>query len=166
VKESQLSETLHKILYPRNPEELGLIVAGLGSAVALVWYIIRKRRPSAEEMERRRRAGLAATGRIIDGVIVDAPTRETGQADEQAESGPALIVFKYRIAGVVYECSQDVSALQTEIEAFRVDLPVSIKYDPRNPANSIVVSESWSGLRTGAETTWQTGRSGTNAPSM
>ena len=26
--------------------------------------------------------------------------------------------------------------------------PVSIKYDPRNPANSIVLSEEWSGLRT------------------
>jgi hypothetical protein len=27
--------------------------------------------------------------------------------------------------------------------------PVSVKYDPRNPANSIVVSEEWSGLRLG-----------------
>ena len=25
--------------------------------------------------------------------------------------------------------------------------PVSVKYDPRNPANSILVAEQWSGLR-------------------
>jgi hypothetical protein len=25
--------------------------------------------------------------------------------------------------------------------------PVSVKYDPRNPANSIVISEQWNGLR-------------------
>jgi hypothetical protein len=26
---------------------------------------------------------------------------------------------------------------------------VSVKYDPKNPANSIVVAEEWSGMRSG-----------------
>ena len=151
----ELSESLHKLLYPRNPEELGLIAAGVSGAMALVWYVIRRRRVSAEEMERRRRVELAALGRIIDGVIIDAPLYH---AEELAQGAPALIGYKYRIAGVVYECSQDVSTLPTETEYFRIDLPVSIKYDPRNPANSIVVAEGWSGLRTGAETTWDARR--------
>jgi hypothetical protein len=30
---------------------------------------------------------------------------------------------------------------------FQLGGPVSVKYDARNPANSIVVSEQWSGLR-------------------
>jgi len=25
--------------------------------------------------------------------------------------------------------------------------PVAVKYDPRNPANSIVIAEEWTGLR-------------------
>jgi hypothetical protein len=143
-----VSETLKTILQPQNRKELGAIAGGVAAAVALAWYIIRLRRVSPEEMERRRRVALATMGRIIDGVIVDAPLYHQ---EELAEGAPALIAFRYRIAGVVYECSQDVTTLQTQIEDFRIDLPVSIKYDPRNPANSIVVAESWSGLRTGVE---------------
>jgi hypothetical protein len=155
-----VSETLEKILHPQNREEFGAIAGGIAAAVTLLWYIIRLlRRVSPEEMERRRRVALAATGRIIDGVIVDAPLYHQ---EELAEGAPALIAFRYRIAGVVYECSQDVTTLQTEIEDFRIDLPVSIKYDPRNPANSIVVAESWSGLRTGVDTLRQAGRAGTS----
>ncbi len=107
-----MSESLHKLLYPRNPEELGLIAGGVSGAMALIWYMVRRRRVSAEEMERRRRVELAATGRIIDGIIVDAPLYH---AEELAQGAPALIASSYRIAGVVYECSQDVSTLQTEI---------------------------------------------------
>lgn len=154
-----VSEALEKLLHPQNRDEIGWIAGGAAAAIALLWYIIRLRRVSPEEMERRRRTALAATGRIIDGVIVDAPLYHQ---EELAEGAPALIAFRYRIAGVVYECSQDVTTLQTEIEDFRIDLPVSIKYDPRNPANSIVVAESWSGLRTGADTLRQAGRGGTS----
>ena len=125
--------------------------------MTLAWYLLRPRRVSAEEMELRRRQQLAASGRIIDGVVVDAP-----HGDEPLEGAPTLIAYRYRIAGVIYECSQDVSALQAEIVDFRVDLPVSIKYDPRNPANSIVVSESWSGLRDGSVAPWRS-VAGTNA---
>jgi hypothetical protein len=149
IRRGQLPDLLDKLMYLRNPRDLGLIACGVVCVVALVLYIIRRRRVSAEEMERRRRAALAATGRIIDGVIIDAPL-----SDDLPTDAPLLIGFKYRIAGVVYECSQDVSTLQAEVEDFRVDLPVSIKYDPRNPANSIVVSESWSGLRNGTEAIW------------
>ena len=157
-----MPESLHKLLYPRSPEELGLIAAALIAIVALTWFVIRRRRVSAEEMERRRRVELAAMGRIIDGVIIDAPLYH---AEEMAQGAPALIGFKYRIAGVEYECSQDVSALPSETEDFRIDLPVSIKYDPRNPANSIVVAENWSGLRNGTEVIWPAVRKTTTAHS-
>ena len=29
----------------------------------------------------------------------------------------------------------------------RTDLPIQVRYAPHNPANSIIVAESWSGLR-------------------
>jgi len=144
-----LPESLHRLLYPRNREEIGLLAAGVTSAVALIVYVVRSRRPSSEELERRRRVELAQYGRIIDGVIVDTPLYPVEETDNAA-----LIGYRYKIAGVVYECSQDVGTLQSEVEDFRADLPVSIKYDPHNPANSIVVSESWSGLRTGIDPRW------------
>ena len=157
-----MPESLHKLLYTQSPKEIGLIAAVLAAVVLLAWYLIRRRRVSAEEMERRRRVELAAMGRIIDGVIIDAPLYH---AEELAQGAPALIGFKYRIAGVEYECSQDVSTLPEETEDFRIDLPVSIKYDPRNPANSIVVAENWSGLRNGTEVIWPAVRKTTTAHS-
>jgi hypothetical protein len=51
---------------------------------------------------------------------------------------------------VEYTASQDISALQEQVPA---DLsgaigPIYVKYDARNPANSIVLAEEWNGLRT------------------
>ena len=47
-----------------------------------------------------------------------------------------------------YTASQDISGL---VDKAAVDFSgvsaMSVKYDPRNPANSIVVAEEWSGLR-------------------
>jgi hypothetical protein len=50
---------------------------------------------------------------------------------------------------VSYEASQDVTHLRhmVDLHTCRVGLPASIKYDPTNPGNSIVVAETWSGLR-------------------
>jgi hypothetical protein len=36
------------------------------------------------------------------------------------------------------------------MEGFRIDLPVQVKYDPRNPYDSIIVSEEWKGFRSNA----------------
>src|ERR1035438_8335018 len=33
------------------------------------------------------------------------------------------------------------------LHSCRLGLPTSVKYDPHNPGNSLVVSESWMGLR-------------------
>jgi hypothetical protein len=68
------------------------------------------------------------------------------QADTTAPI-PQIIVYNYRIAGVTYECAQDVTTLAEYVHGIRTDLPVQVRYLPQNPANSIVVAESWSGLR-------------------
>ena len=95
-----------------------------------------------EEIERERRDLLASGGRITDGSITDTPLRQKGP-----DSGPAIIVYNYRIGGVAYECAQDITLLTEHIDDIRADLPIQVRYDPHNPANSIVVAESWSGLR-------------------
>lgn len=116
------------------------LAAGAGVVVLLVvagWAVFR-RKPSPEELERRRRERLVQAGRLIDGTIVEA----TG-----SEETPEVLVYKYELAGVEYEAAQDVTPLRDRIAKVRWDLPVSIKYDPRNPCNSIVLAEGWSGLR-------------------
>jgi hypothetical protein len=106
-----------------------------------------RKRPTEEELERQRRQYLVKVGRIMDGTILDISEVEPGE-DERAE-GLHLILYKYELAGVEYECSQDVTHLKdyVDIHDCRLSFPCSVRYDPRQPGNSIVVAENWSGLR-------------------
>jgi len=59
-----------------------------------------------------------------------------------------LLVYSYAVRGVEYTTSQDVSRLRAFVPGDVASLGhISVKYDPRNPANSIVLAEEWSGLR-------------------
>jgi len=110
----------------------GAAVAGL-SAWGIYRYI--KGRPSAAELERRRRNDLRARGKMGDANLL--------------EFHEHMAVYSYAIGGVEYVASQDLSDLQPLLPPDRWSTigPASIKYDPRNPANSILLSEEWSGLR-------------------
>lgn len=123
-----------------RPETIGVAAVIAGTMVATIVYGVRRHlrnRPTAEELERRRRESLHREGKMGDGEIVD------------VETNAAAIVYSYSVAGVVYMASQDVSALQSALPADVMTMvgPVSVKFDPRNPANSIVLCEDWSGLR-------------------
>jgi hypothetical protein len=129
---------------PYHLDRHGLMVVaasvGLLCLVALAaWAIAYHRRPSAEVLEERRRQRLATSGRIVDGSLIDAAP---------LESTPQKIIYTYRIAGVTYECSQDVSTLPSLVRDLRLDYPVQVRYSRDNPADSIVVAENWNGLWT------------------
>jgi hypothetical protein len=116
---------------------------GLGSACMLgltALAIVVGRRPSAMIREERRRKQLTTVGRIVDGSLIDAQPLDTVP--------PQKIIYTYRIAGVQYQCSQDVSTLGPQVENLRLDYPVQVRYRPDNPADSIVVAETWNGLWT------------------
>ena len=118
-------------------ELVGLMALGAGLMVAagyLVYSNFRKRLSPAE-LERRRRRGVGSWGKIHDAVIV--------------EWQDNIVHYYYEVRGVEYAASQDLSALLDILPDQRASLvgAVSIKYDPRNPANSIIVGEQWSGLR-------------------
>jgi hypothetical protein len=131
------------LLRSYDPRLTGGIAAGVVVVVIAIWLIIRWRRPTEEEIERRRREYLSTIGRITDGVILDAHTLS---GEDSVSPTPEVIVYSYRLAGVTYNCAQDVSLLSDRVVGFRIDQPVQLKYDPRNPGNSIIVSEDWSGL--------------------
>jgi hypothetical protein len=157
---------------PLGPRQIGLLAIGAAAALGLTCYAIFRPRTDADELERRRRRFLAEYGRITDASLIDitlsdsdpgefgltagqteialtdAPGHEgqDGQ-DGQEERVPTILIYAYRVSGVSYECAQDVSLLTELVRHVRIDLPVQVRYDPHNPSNSIVVAESWSGLR-------------------
>lgn len=118
-------------------------IAGMG-AVGL-WLLLR-RRPTAEELERARRAFLVQSGRIVDGMLLD-----VCEVDGEDGRKLTMLLFSCRIGGVDYECSQDISILGEVVDPTKVQVgfPCSVRYQPGNPQNSIVVAEGWSGLRIG-----------------
>jgi hypothetical protein len=122
-----------------TPETIGIAVGAACVLAAVLIYVLqkRRRRPSPEEVERRRRVALYQSGKMGDGEIVD------------VEKESASIVYSYSVAGVVYTASQDLTALESTLppDVMTMVGPVSVKFDPRNPANSIVICEEWSGLR-------------------
>jgi hypothetical protein len=122
----------------------GLIVAGSG-AVLGAYALLRRKPKSPKELERMRRVWLDSAGRITDGVVIDVQ-----ELAPDSNSRPAiLLIYKYDVAGVSYECSQDVTHLRhwINLHSCRLGLHTSVKYDPHNPGNSLVISESWMGLR-------------------
>ena len=140
---STLSQTLTPLLHGRDPRIAGTVAAGLALTGAAIWLASRRKRPTQEEIERRRRDQLATAGRITDGVLIDARTL-AGEASNSLT--PEVLIYSYRLAGVTYDCAQDVSALPDRVRNWRLDQPLQVRYDPRNPGNSVVVAESWSGL--------------------
>jgi hypothetical protein len=117
------------------------LMAGL--TVGAVLYL-RRKRPTEEELERARRKLLAQAGRLIDGMLLD--VREITLDDGRALT---MLEYSYRSSGVDYECSQDITTLLGIMDTglMRAGFPCTVRYQPGNPQNSIVVSESWSGLR-------------------
>jgi hypothetical protein len=124
-----------------SPGQIGAVAFGVAAAVSVGLYAYLHRSPDPEEIERLRRLFLATEGRITDATLIDTVIG--------TPEPPAALQYQYRVAGVSYESSQDVSKLPDLVRQLRVDLPVQIRYDPHNPGNSIVVAESWSGLRLG-----------------
>jgi hypothetical protein len=101
-----------------------------------IWLLFRLRR-DPRERERRRRDWVNLRGRLGDGVITE--------ADHE------MLYYSYSIRGVVYMASQEIAPLVDRIAVPPERLiggPVTLKYDVNNPANSIVICETWSGLRT------------------
>jgi len=149
---------IHVPLPLRSPRVIAAIGVGVVTAIGVASYVMTRRKPTAEELERERRDLLAQSGRITDGTIMDTMVTETRQADaspsetvaptsDGSAPTPDIIVYNYRIAGVTYECAQDVTMLSEFVHGIRTDLPIQVRYAPHNPANSIIVAESWSGLR-------------------
>jgi hypothetical protein len=119
------------------------VLAGSGAAMA-AYVLLRRKRKGPEEIERERRAWLDQIGRITDGTVIDVQ-----EISSNGDRPATMLIFRYDVAGVSYEASQDITYLRQliNLHSCRLGLPTSVRYDPQNPGNSIVVSERWMGLR-------------------
>jgi hypothetical protein len=108
---------------------LSIALLGLGL------YFLSRMRRNPRDKEKRRRLQVNQQGRLGDATIT--------------EVHESTIFYEYSVRGVLYTASQDVAKLREQIptDLERLIGPVSLKYSPRNPANSIILCEEWSGLR-------------------
>ena len=117
----------------------GVQVAALcGVAVALIalaWWILMRVQGTPEKRERKRRLNVNRQGRLGDAMI--------------SEATDNTLYYFYTVRGVHYTASQDVSDLSRYLPAdpHRLIGVAGLKYSSKNPANSILVCEEWSGLR-------------------
>lgn len=120
------------------------VAAGVALAAGVGLWLLMYKRPTADELELRRRGMLLSFGRIVDGLLLDGfqVMREDGSARD-------MLLYSYEVSGVQYECSQDITPLVGILDPanVRLGMPCSIRYQPGSPENSILVAERWSGLR-------------------
>ncbi len=84
------------------------------------------------EDEASRIARLSKTGRMTDGSIIDAVSDNSGRITQ--------VTYTYMLAGVLYESSQALDAQQQQRSFdYAPGNQIVVRYDPRQPANSIVV---------------------------
>jgi hypothetical protein len=115
--------------------QLVLLVSVSIALLGLGLYFLSRMRRNPKDKEKRRRLQVNQQGRLGDATIT--------------EVHESTIFYEYSVRGVLYTASQDVTKLREQIptDLERLIGPVSLKYSPRNPANSIILCEEWSGLR-------------------
>lgn len=148
-----------------------LPVAGLAVlAAAGAFFLFRKKPEDSRELERERRAYLNRVGRIVEGQILEVvdhshpldsksdaagakqPPKQAGASGKRSATvlngTQKLLYYTYSISGVTYETAQDVTGFEEQAHLKRVAVgqTASVKYDPSNPSNSILLADDWSGI--------------------
>jgi hypothetical protein len=121
------------------------LTGALVIAAASSLLLMRRGQKTPEQRETLRRQRINAGGRITDGTVLDVQ-----EFDSDTDHSVQMVIYTYGVAGVQYECSQDVTQLRQylDLHSCRIGVATSVKYDPHSPGNSIVVAETWCGLRT------------------
>ena len=140
-----------------------LTLAMIGAAIAalsMIGYAFFRPAVDSEDAEKRRRLHLNQIGRIAEGQVVELAEHPAepkavrkslfGGARPLPDMRPRhLVSYSYAISGVTYHTAQDITGLEGQIRFERLvaGQPASVKYDPSNPSDSILVADDWSGLR-------------------
>ena len=146
-----LATPIHLAPLLRSPRNLTVIAFAIGAIAGATSYLLTRKRLTDAEREQLRRDHLAHIGRITDGSITETqwivpnspvsdltsvPTASIDPAVADPAppfTTPAILLYRYRIAGVTYECAQDVTLLPDYVRQVRVDLPVQGPLRPPQP---------------------------------
>jgi hypothetical protein len=120
---------------PPNGQLALLSAIALALIVLGIWIALRMAQSTPEKREKRRRLHVHRHGRLGDALVVEATD--------------SLLYYTYSVHGVEYNASQEIAALRELLpaEPGRLVGVANLKYSPKNPANSILICEEWSGLR-------------------
>jgi hypothetical protein len=139
-----------------------VLALGGGSILAMVLIVYAFMRPNVDpqEAERKRRLHLNLIGRIAEGQVVELNEQPAEPPEERRsllttkrplpDMRPRYMVsYSYSISGVTYHTAQDITGLESQVRFDRLmaGQQASVKYDPSNPSDSILVADDWSGLR-------------------
>jgi len=92
----------------------------------------RFRRKKEADGEVMRRARLLLNGRIAEGMVFDVTSDESGEVTH--------IFYSYDVTGVDYESSQTLNHAQRRRPSdYAPGARVTVRYDPHQPGNSVVV---------------------------
>lgn len=136
-------------------------LAGL-AVLALAGFIfwLRRKPEDSGAVERQRRAYLNRVGRIVEGQVLEVVNHPRSASEAKrpgifgkrsaavANGMQKLLYYTYSISGVTYETAQDITGLeeQAHLSSVIAGQHASVKYDPSNPSNSILLADDWSGL--------------------
>jgi hypothetical protein len=133
-------------------------------AIVAIAFWLRRAPTNPNDMERERRAYLNRVGRIVEGQILEIVDHAPGDFAGSNPKSPGLfqkrpaaaspngiqklLHYTYSISGVTYETAQDITGLDLRAHLSRLAAgqTASVKYDPSNPSNSILLADDWSGL--------------------
>ena len=106
-----------------------------GLLLAIAGFLLVGKRRTPEQKERARRLLLSSNGRLENAEIT--------------EIQGVLAGYSYEVGGVTYHVVQDLTPFRDLLPRDPALLlgPAAIKYSQSNPANSILLSEGWSGIR-------------------
>lgn len=136
-----------ELAWPQWVEVAAAFIAAVLLSLAVVAYLTGrwKRQNDPDEGELQRRLDLNQRGRITSGEVVDIVDEELAPNGVQRR----YIHYRYSVGTVDFAACQDVTMIADLVgdDPRGIVGAVAVKYHQKNPYNSIIVCETWSGLQ-------------------
>lgn len=141
-----------QIVWPQWAELAAAFLAVALLALAAIAFLTGRwrRQNDPDEKERLRRLDVNRNGRITSGEVVDIIDEESAPNGAQRR----FIHYRYSVGAVDLAACQDVTMIADLIgdDPRGIVGAVAVKHHRKNPYNSIIACETWSGLRRSRET--------------
>lgn len=121
------------------------VVVALAIAAVILLAGKWRRENDPDEKERQRRFAVNRNGRIASGEVVDIVDQELAPNGARRR----FLHYRYTVGAVDFAACQDVTLISERIgdDPRGIVGAVAVKYHNKNPYNSIIVCEDWSGFR-------------------